>query len=100
MPTFPTFELPKIDLSKIKLPFDLPTIDLSKFELPELPFEMPNVELPSAEQIIDFVKDAALASTGLVSLTAERIADLQKQFVEAFRSQLGRTPFGTSRSDA
>ena len=62
-------------------------------ELPELPFtfpkvELPNVELPTAEQVIDFFKDAALAGTGLVSLTAERIADLQKQLVETLRTQV------------
>ena len=107
MPTLPTIEMKTIDLSKVELPFklpfdlpniDLPTIDLSKVELPELPFELPkvdfarfelpNVDLPTAERVIDFFKDAALAGTGLVSLTAERVAELQKQLVEALRTQI------------
>jgi len=104
MPKLPTIDFPTIDLNAMKiggvelpfkLPFDLPkfdipTIDLSKVELPfELPkFELPNVDLPSAEQVIDFFRDAALAGTGLVSLTAERIADLQKALVEALKTQV------------
>jgi hypothetical protein len=97
MPTIPGFEMKTIDLSKVELPFklpfdlpkvDVPTIDLSKVELPELPFDLPKVDLPTAEQIIDFFKDATLASTGLVSLTAEKLAELQKQLVEALKSQV------------
>ena len=94
---FPAFELQTIDLSKVELPFklpfdlpkiDVPTIDLSKVELPELPFDLPKVDLPTAEQIIDFFKDATLASTGLVSLTAEKVAELQKQLVDALKAQI------------
>ena len=117
MPTIPGFEMKTIDLSKVELPFklpfdlpkiDLPTIDLSKVELPELPFdlpkvdfsqlnlkglnfanvELPNIDLPTAEQVIDFFKDATLAGTGLVSLTAEKVAELQKQLVEALKTQI------------
>ena len=117
MPKLPTIELPTIDLSKVELPFklpfdlpkiDLPTIDLSKVELPELPFdlpkvdfskvdfsklnlanvELPNIDLPTAEQVIDFFKDATLAGSGLVSLTAEKVAELQKQLVEALKTQI------------
>ena len=117
MPTIPGFEMKTIDLSKVELPFklpfdlpkiDLPTIDLSKVELPELPFdlpkvdfskvdfsklnfanvELPNIDLPTAEQVIDFFKDATLAGTGLVSLTAEKVAELQKQLVEALKAQV------------
>lgn len=76
MPKLPAIDFPTIDLSKFNLPFDLPKIDL------------PNVELPSAEQVIDFFRDAAFAGTGLMSLTAERIADLQKQLVEALKAQV------------
>lgn len=117
MPTLPIIELPTIDLSKVELPFklpfdlpkiDFPTIDLSKVELPELPFdlsqlnlkglnfanvEMPNIDLPdidwpTAEQVIDFFKDATLAGSGLVSLTAEKVAELQKQLVDALKAQI------------
>ena len=92
MPTLPTFALPTIDLSKLelpfKLPFDLPTIDLPTIDLSKI--ELPNVDLPSAEQVIDFFKDATLVGTGLVSLTAEKIAELQKQLVEAFTTQLDK----------
>jgi len=68
-------------LPTINFPFELP-----QFKLPG--FELPNVDLPSAEQVIDFFRDATLAGTGLVSLTAERVADLQKQLVEALKAQL------------
>ncbi len=95
--------LPIIDFPTINLPFDLPkinlpTIDLSKVELPRLPFDLPkfdfstidlpNVDLPTAEQVIDFFRDAAFAGTGLMSLTAERIADLRKQLVEVLKTQV------------
>ena len=112
MPKLPTIELPTIDLSKVELPFklpfdlpkiDFPTIDLSKVELPELPFdlpkidfskinfanvELPNIDVPTAEQVIDFFKDATLAGTGLVALTAEKVAELQKQLVDALKAQI------------
>ncbi len=90
MPKLPTIDFPTIDLNAMKiggveLPFKLP-FDLPKFELPNV--ELPNIDWPTAEQVIDFFRDAALAGTGLVSLTAERIADLQKQLVEALKAQV------------
>jgi hypothetical protein len=80
MPTLPTFELP------FKLPFDLPKVDLTSFDLSNL--DLPTIDLPSAEQVIGFFRDATLAGTGLVSLTAEKIAELQKQLVGALQAQL------------
>lgn len=74
-------KLPIIDFPTINLPFDLPKIDFSTIDLS-------NVELPTAEQVIDFFRDAAFAGTGLMSLTAERIADLQKQLVEVLKTQV------------
>jgi hypothetical protein len=110
MPTIPGFQMKTIDLSKVELPFklpfdlpkiDLPTIDLSKvdfsqFNLKGLNFanvelpnvELPNIDWPTAEQVIDFFKDATLAGSGLVSLTAEKVAELQKQLVEALTTQI------------
>lgn len=88
MPSFPT-----IDLPTIKLPFDLPKVELPKFDLPKFDLsgiDFPNVDLPSAEQVIDFLRDATLAGTGLVSLTAERIAELQKQLVGVLEAQVDK----------
>ena len=88
----PTIDIPTIDLSKIKLPFDLP------FDLPthrpavdQRPdVDLGDVDVPSAEQVIEWFRDAVFAGTGLVALTAERVADLQKQFVELVKTQLKR----------
>ena len=85
MPKLPTIDFPKIDLSKVELPFKLP-FDLPKFDIPTI--DLSSVDVPTAEQVIDFFRDAALAGSGLVSLTAERIADLQKQLVEALKTQV------------
>jgi hypothetical protein len=83
----PTIELPTIDLSKLdlpfKLPFDLPTIDLPSVQLPD-------VDVPDAEQVIGWFRDAVYAGTGLVALTAERVADVQKRLIEALGSSLQR----------
>ncbi len=88
----PTIEIPTIDLSRIKLPFelpfDLPTIDLPTFDLPT--FDLGSIDVPNAEQIIEWFRDAVYAGTGLVALTAERVAELQKQFVERVTAQLKR----------
>jgi hypothetical protein len=92
----PTIDIPTIDLSKIKLPFalpfDLPTIDLPTIDLPS--FDLPTVELgvdvPNAERIVEWFRDAVYAGTGLVALTAERVAELQKQFVERVSTQFKR----------
>lgn len=91
-----TIDFPTIDLSKIKLPFDLPfqlpTIDLPSINVPDV--DLPKIDLdldaPSAEQVIEWCRDAVFAGTGLVALTAERIADVQKQFVELVKVQLKR----------
>jgi hypothetical protein len=74
-----------IDLSKIKLPFalpfDLPTIDLPSFDLPAVDLEA--VDVPAAAaQLGEWFRDAFYAGTGLVALTAERLAELQKAIVE------------------
>ena len=87
-----TIELPTIDLRKVKLPFDLP-FDLPRIDLPSI--NVPNVDLsdvdvPSADEVIEWFRDAVFAGTGLVALTAERVADLQKAFVELVRTQLKR----------
>lgn len=86
--------MPNFEFPTITLPFDLPKIDLSKIDLPRLDLEsvdFPSVDLPSSDQIIDFFRDATLAGTGLVSLTAERIAELQKQLVDMLKAQIDRT---------
>ncbi len=88
MPSFPT-----IDFPTIKLPFGLPKVDLPKVDLPKIDLsgiDFPNLDLPSAEQVIDFFRDVTLASTGLVSLTAERIAELQKQLVDVLKTQVDK----------
>jgi hypothetical protein len=88
----PTIDFPTIDLSKIKLPFelpfDLPTIDVPSIKIPDV--ELPTVDVPSAEQIIEWFRDAAFAGTGLVALTAERVSDLQKQLLDLVRTQTKR----------
>jgi uncharacterized protein YjbI with pentapeptide repeats len=95
----PKIDLPTIDLSKVELPdlpFDLPKVDFSKVDFSKLNLnglnlanvELPNIDLPTAEQVIDFFKDATLAGSGLVSLTAEKVAELQKQLVEALKAQI------------
>ena len=76
MPTLPKFEMPTIDL-----PFELPT-----FEMPEI--DMP--ELPSAEQVIDFDRDAAYVGVGLAVVTAERLAEWQRELVELLKTQVER----------
>lgn len=96
----PTIKFPTIDLSTIvstvKLPFDvpfqLPTIDLPSISLPtvDLPKIELDVDVPDAEQVIEWFRDAVFAGTGLVALTAERVADLQKQFVDLVKTQLKR----------
>ena len=81
----PTIDFPTIDLSKIKLPFELP-FDLPTHRPPldQRPdVDLGNVDVPSAEQIIEWFRDAVFAGTGLVALTAERVADLQKQLVDS-----------------
>jgi hypothetical protein len=84
-----TIDFPTIDLSKVKLPFelpfDLPTIDVPSINIPTLEFG--DLDVPSAEQIIEWFRDAVFAGAGLVALTAERVSDLQKQFVELVRTQ-------------
>jgi hypothetical protein len=88
----PTIDIPTIDLSKIKLPFelpfDLPKVDLRAFDLPT--FDLGAIDVPNAERIIDWFRDAVYAGTGLVALTAERVAEVQKQFVERVGAQLKR----------
>jgi hypothetical protein len=88
----PTIDFPTIDLSKIKLPFqlpfELPTIELPSFEVPT--FDLGAFDVPSAEQLIEWSRDAVYAGTGLVALTAERLAELQKQVVELVTSRLTR----------
>ena len=76
MPTLPKFEVPTFDL-----PFELP-----KFELPE--FDMP--ELPSTEQVIGFARDAAYVGVGLAVVTAERLAEWQRELVELLKTQVER----------
>ena len=78
---------PTIDLSRIKLPFELP-FDLPTIDLPT--FDLGNIDVPNAEQIIEWFRDAVYAGTGLVTLTAGRVAELQKQFVERVTAQLKR----------
>jgi hypothetical protein len=86
----PTIDIPTIDLSKIKLPFDLPfglpKIDLPSFDVPA--FDFGGVDVPNAERVIEWFRDAVYAGTGLAALTAERIAELQKLFVERVTAQL------------
>jgi hypothetical protein len=79
----PIIDIPTIDLSKIKLPFELPS-----FELPT--FDLGSVDVPNAEQIISWFRDAVYAGTGVVALTVERVAELQKQFVERVTAQMKR----------
>ena len=83
-----TKRIPTIDLTTIKLPFDLPRINLSAINVPTV--DLSNVDVPSAEQIIEWFRDAAFAGTGLVALTAERVADVQKTVLELVKTQLTR----------
>jgi hypothetical protein len=83
----PTVDFPTIDLSKIKLPFELP-FDLPTIDLPSI--DLPDVDVPGPEQIIGWFRDSVFAGTGLVALTAERVANLQKQFVELVSERLKR----------
>jgi hypothetical protein len=78
----PTIDIPTIDLSKIRLPFEFP------FDLPT--FDLGAIDVPNAERVIDWFRDAVYAGTGLVALTAERVAEVQKQFVERVGEQLKR----------
>ena len=88
----PTIDFPTIDLTKIKLPFDLP-FDLPRIDLPSInvpTVDLGDVDVPSAEQIIEWFRDAVFAGTGLVALTAERVADVQKTVLELVKAQLKR----------
>lgn len=80
----PSFEFPKVDFSKL----DLPRVDLPKFEFPKV--DLPDVDLPSGEQVLAVLRDAAYAGTGLVALTAERIAELQTRLVEVLKTQVAQ----------
>jgi hypothetical protein len=93
----PTFELPKFTMPK--LPFELPTFEMPTFEMPtfemptfEMPtFEMPELpELPSAEQVIGAVRDAAYIGVGLAAMTAERVQAFQRQAVELVTEQVAK----------
>jgi hypothetical protein len=87
----PKIDLPTIDLTKIKLPFELP-FDLPRVDLPSI--TVPTVDLaadvPSADRVIEWFRDAVYAGTGLVALSAERLADLQKTALERVKTQLKR----------
>ena len=85
MTTKPT---PTIDLTAIKLPFDLPRINLSAINVPAV--DLSDVDVPTVEQIIEWLRDAVFAGTGLVALTAERVADVHKTVVELVKTQLTR----------
>lgn len=95
---FPTFEFPKFDLSNLdpsKIDWskiELPKFDLPKFDMPKV--DLPDVDLPSPEQVLAVLRDAAYAGTGLVALTAERVAELQSalqaKFVEVLKAQLAQ----------
>ena len=71
MRTFPAFQLPTIDLS---------SLDLGKLDPRNI--DLPYVDLPTAERLIDLAKNATLAGSGLVSLAAERIAEVQKRVLD------------------
>jgi hypothetical protein len=75
------FEFPKFELPKFELPFDLPKVDLPEFDMPEL---------PTAEQVLGFARDAAYVGIGLAVVTAERIAEWQKELVELLKTQVER----------
>jgi hypothetical protein len=87
----PTIHLPTIDLTKIKLPFELP-FDLPRVDLPSI--SVPTVDLaadvPNADRVIEWFRDAVYAGTGLVALSAERLADLQKTALGLVKAQLKR----------
>jgi hypothetical protein len=51
---------------------------------------MPEVDLPSIEQITDFARDAAYVGVGLVVMTAERLQALQQQVVDVLTDQLAK----------
>jgi hypothetical protein len=70
-------------MTEFKLP-SLPSFELPTFELPRV--ELPTVELPGQEQVAAFLRDVAYAGTGLVVLTAERVAELQRQLVDTLKS--------------
>ena len=75
----PTFELPK---------FEMPTFELPKIDLPE--FDLPEVNLPTTEQVVAFARDAAYVGVGLAVVTAERLAEWQRELVELLKSQIER----------
>ena len=84
VPTIPTFEMPKFELPKFELPtFEMPKFELPKFEMPK--FEVP--DLPSAEQITSFARDAAYVGVGLAAMTVERLQALQQQLVELLKER-------------
>ena len=74
--------------SRSSCPSTSPRIDLPSINVPDV--DLRDVDVPSAEQIIEWFRDAVYAGTGLVALTAERVADLQKQLVELVKAQLKR----------
>ncbi len=47
-------------------------------------------ELPTAEQVLAFARDAAYVGVGLAVVTAERIAEWQKELFELLKTQVER----------
>jgi hypothetical protein len=83
----PTFELPKFEMPTFELPkFELPNFELPKIDLPEI--DLP--ELPSSEQVLAFARDAAYVGVGLAVVTAERLAEWQRELVELLKAQIER----------
>ena len=42
-------------------------------------FDLADVDLPSAEQVVGFARDAAYVGVGLAVMTAERLQELQQR---------------------
>ena len=86
MPTFPSFDLSKLDLSKFELPkLDLPTFDLPKVDLPK--FDLPNVDL---DRVAGAVRDTAYVGVGLTVLAVQRAQVARRELTALVERQATR----------
>lgn len=92
MATFPAFDLSRLDLTQVRLPkVDLPRVDLPMPDLSSIPFpldSLPKVNVPAAEQVTGFARDAGYIGVGLVVLGVQQAQVRRRDLASSVRSGL------------